>query len=124
VILEGVAPALVTLEIANAVLSALSRNRLEATRNNKSPRSSLLRAGFARCGYCGNYLESQHANGGWAYRCGTSNRDKYGCPAFSIMAPIIDEIAWSKVEEIFRRPELIAREVERLKTTLGRSSGA
>jgi site-specific DNA recombinase len=117
VILGGVAPALVTPEVAHAVLNALSRNRLEATRNNKSPRSSLLRAGFARCGYCGNYLESQHAHGGWAYRCGTSNRDKYGCPSFSIMAPIIDQIAWSKVEEIIRQPEIIAREVERLKTT-------
>lgn len=33
------------------------------------------------------------------------------------MAPILDEIAWSKVEAIIRRPELIALEVERLRTS-------
>ncbi len=48
------------------------------------------------------------------YRCGTSNRDKFGCPSFSIMAPILDEAVWSKVEGVLRRPEIIALEVERM----------
>src|SRR4051794_5248750 len=62
--LTGVAPALVTPELAASVHAALKRNKQEATRNNKSPKSALLRAGFARCGYCGNCLEVQFAHGG------------------------------------------------------------
>ncbi|MDQ3692990.1 MAG: recombinase family protein [Chloroflexota bacterium] len=112
--LPGVAPALVSPEVAAAVHAGLARNKLEATRNNKSPKSALLRAGYARCGYCGHLLEVQHARGGWMYRCGTSNRDKHKCPAFSIMAPILDSVVWSKVEEILSKPEIIAAEVERL----------
>lgn len=115
--LANVAPALISPEVGQAVQHALVRNKQEASRNNKSPHSSLLRAGFARCGYCGNALEVQWAKGGWAYRCGTSNRDRHGCPCFSIMAPILDRAVWSKVEEIIRRPAIIANEVERLRST-------
>lgn len=56
----------------------------------------------------------QQAQGRWFFRCGMSNRDKFGCPSFSIMAPILDEAVWSIVEGILRRPEIIALEVERM----------
>ena len=115
VVLRDVAQGLVSPDLAKAVHERLARNKTEATRNNRSPESALLRAGYARCGYCGNYLEVRYARGGWMYRCGTSNRDKHGCPAFSIMTPILDTIVWGKVEDILTRPEIIATEVERLR---------
>jgi site-specific DNA recombinase len=113
--LRGVAPALVDADLALAVRESLTRNKTEATRNNRSPQSSLLRAGFARCGYCGNTLEVQVARGGWMYRCGTSNRDKHGCPYFSIMVHILDAAVWKKVEAILTEPSIIAGEVDRLR---------
>ncbi len=115
VILRDVALALVSPGLAKAVHERLARNKTEAARNNKSPESALLRAGFARCGYCGHCLEVRYARGGWMYRCGTSNRDKHGCPAFSIMTPILDATVWGKVEDVLTRPEIIAAEVERLR---------
>src|SRR5215217_2096471 len=113
--LKGVAPALVDADLALAVRGSLKRNKTEATRNNKCPKSSLLRAGFARCGYCGNTLEVQFARGGWMYRCGTSNRDKHGCPYFSIMAHILDAAVWARIETILTEPSIIAGEVERMR---------
>jgi site-specific DNA recombinase len=115
IMLHDVAPALVSREVAMAVHARLARNKTESTRNNRSPQSALLRAGFVRCGYCGNTLDVQHARGGWMYRCSTSNRDKHGCPHFSIMTPILDAAVWRTVERILTQPEIIATEVDRLR---------
>jgi site-specific DNA recombinase len=115
IVLQDVAPALVSRDVAMAVHARLARNKTESTRNNKNPQSALLRAGFVRCGYCGSALEVQRAHGGWMYRCSTSNRDKHGCPHFSIMTPILDAAVWQKVEQILTQPEIIANEVERLR---------
>jgi site-specific DNA recombinase len=112
--MPGVAPALVSPELAAAAKTRLARNKSESVRNNKEPKASLLRAGFARCGYCGNVLEVQHARGGWMYRCSTYHRDQHGCPYFSIMAHILDAAVWGQVEYVLQRPEVIRAEVARI----------
>jgi len=109
------APALVTREVAIAALDRLAVNKSESTRNNKSPQSALLRAGYAKCGYCGNNLEVTFARGGWMYRCSTHHRDQHHCPYFSIMTHKLDDAVWGCVERILRDPQVIAHEVERLR---------
>ena len=117
VVLPGVAPAIVTPEIAAAARERLGRNRQEATRNNKNPEDALLRAGYARCGYCGRpmTITRHRQTNRVVYRCNPGNRDRFGCPHFGINADILDSAVMGRVEEVLTRPEIIAVELERLR---------
>ena len=111
---EGTVPALVTPAEFAAVQERLGRNRERAARNNRNPEATLLRGGYARCGYCGGVLVAAKAAHGHIYRCSTTSTDRHGCPHFSISAHVLDAAAWERVAGILRRPETIAAEVERL----------
>ena len=114
--LPGAAPALVCDDLAAAAREQLSINKWRAVRNNRNPQAALLRAGLGRCGYCGGYLNAvNHYRSGTNYRCGNGQRDRYGCPGFSIKAAILDAAAWSRAEAILKRPDIISAEVERLR---------
>src|SRR5829696_7688448 len=52
-LLPGIAPAIVTPEEHALAQSILERNKANASRNNRDPEATLLRAGFIRCGHCG-----------------------------------------------------------------------
>jgi hypothetical protein len=110
VILRDGAPALVSSELARSVHVRLERNKVQATRNNKSPKPALLRAGSLGAGTAvgGARSSSREADG-----C-TDVEHKCGSPSFSIMAPILDEAVWSTVEDVLKRPEIITVEVERM----------
>ena len=108
----GVAPALVSPAMQEAVLARLARNKAEAPRRNSDPEATLLRSGFARCGYCDRFLRSGRLRQGWTYSC--QGHDRGGdCPRFGINASILDHAAWERVEAVLTRPEIIAAEVER-----------
>ena len=49
-------PATVTKELFEKAQLRLSLNKQLATRNNQTSKESLLRGGFAKCGYCGTSL--------------------------------------------------------------------
>jgi site-specific DNA recombinase len=117
VALPNAAPALVSPDVAAAAQARLLRNRQEATRNNKNPEDALLRAGFARCGYCGRSLTMARHNktGQPYYRCTPLNRDRCGCPSFGIVCRTLDTAVWDRVAAILRDPQTIAREVEQLR---------
>jgi len=116
VVIEGIAPALVSVELASAARAQLAANKIQATRNNPSPQSALLRSGFARCGYCGNALTVNNgAKGGAAYQCSTTARDRHGCPHFGIKAATLDAAAWSRVESVLTEPDVVKAEVARLR---------
>jgi len=112
----GVVVPLVTREEQRTIIARLEANKLRAVRNNGNPEATLLRGGFARCGYCGSPLATKRdrGNGTHFYRCAGTAADRYGCPGFSITAPVLDEAVWSRVVGVLRDPEIIAGEVTRL----------
>ena len=112
---DGLVPPLVTADEFAAVRARLSRNKAEASRNNPDPEATLLRAGFARCGYCGGPLAVKRRGDGRDgphYRCSPTNADRYGCPAFTVSARVLDEAAWSRVAAVLTRPAIVAAAVE------------
>lgn len=114
----GVVPPMVTAEEFAAVRARLAANRAQSSRNNHDPEATLLRGGFARCGYCGGTLQverDRRAEGGNGptYTCGTTNSDRFGCPPFAIAAPLLDGAVWQRVLGVLRDPSLIAREAAR-----------
>jgi site-specific DNA recombinase len=113
--LRNAAPALVSLDMAAAAQAQVALNMKNAIRNNKRPTAALLRAGYARCGYCGNALRVMNGKGGTSYRCNTTSRDVYGCPAFTIAAGTLDAAVWARVEQVLTNPQVIADEVARLR---------
>ncbi len=111
---EGTVPALVDLQTFEAIACRLAANKAEASRNNQDPEGTLLRAGFARCGYCGaNLVVKRRRRKPPFYSCSTLNRDRHGCPGFGISTHILDAAVWTRVETVLRDPELIAAEAER-----------
>ncbi len=110
----GTVPQLVGVGDFDAVQRRLERNREQAARNNRAPEATLLRGGYARCGYCGTFLTVVTKKGLVYYRHGTRNRDHYGCPSTHIKADRLDAEAWRRVESILTRPEIIAVELTRL----------
>jgi site-specific DNA recombinase len=110
-----IAPALVSPEILRAARERLVVNKRTATRNNAKPEASLLRGGFARCGYCGLAMRVQNEERGTFYRCNTSSRDQHGCPHHVISAHILDRAVLDKVQLVLNRPEIVSAEVARLR---------
>lgn len=109
----GTIPALVSRLDFEAVQQQLQRNREQAIRNNRNPESSLLRGGFARCGYCGTVLSVVTARGLVYYRHGSRSRDRHGCPTVKIRTDGLDAVVWRHVSEIVMQPSVIRAEVER-----------
>jgi site-specific DNA recombinase len=113
-VIEGAAPALISAEWATTAQVRLAANKSEATRNNRVPESALLRAGYVRCGYCGGALTVNNGTkGGAAYQCGTTARDRHGCPYFGIKTANLDAVVWTKVEAVLTQPEMVRTHVER-----------
>lgn len=109
----GTIPTLVSRADFDAVQQRLQRNRERAIRNNRNPESSLLRGGFARCGYCGTVLSVVTARGLVYYRHGSRTLDCHGCPTVTIRTDGLDAAVWRHVSEIVMQPSVITAEVER-----------
>lgn len=115
---EGTIPAIVTPELFAAVQEKLTRNKIEAARNNRDPETFLLRAGFILCGYCGKKVHTAHhkkRDGSLrpAYAVMTNSAEHEACPAFSMSAPILDAVVWERVKELMQEGA-IERELARL----------
>ncbi len=115
VVIQGVAPALVNKETANAALRRLAINKQESVRNNRNPEAFLLRGGIARCGYCGSALSAYNGRAQAVYRCNSTARDRHGCPHFAITAHVLDDAVWTGVRDRLTRPEVIAAELHRMR---------
>ncbi len=112
---EGTVPALVDAPTWHAVQARFARNKAEAPRNNRDPEASLLRGGYVRCGYCGNtVIAFVHKAAGLMYRCCVFSRDVPGCRSSAILVKHLDAAVWDRVEVVVTRPDVIARQVERL----------
>lgn len=110
---EGTAAALVTEAEFDAVQARLAANRASAPRNNANPEATLLRCGFARCGYCGRPLSITKRRGRpHMYRCHPLNRERHACPSFGISAPILDGTVWAEVKAFMTRDEIMSHAVQ------------
>lgn len=118
---DGTIPAIVSSELFEAVQERLRRNQREAVRNNRNPTAFLVRGGFVRCGECGCNVRTRH----WK-RPNGSRRAQYviendgchhrDCPGTVIDAETLDNAVWDRVRALVTRPEIVQREIERLRT--------
>ncbi|MDP9369421.1 MAG: recombinase family protein [Chloroflexota bacterium] len=111
----GTVPQLVEPADFEAVQWRLQRNREQAVRNNPHPEATLLRGGYARCGYCGTALSVMTKQGLTFYRHGTRQRDRHGCPSIRIKADRLDGETWGRIAAILTQPEIIAAQVASLR---------
>lgn len=112
----GTIPSLVDPATYAAVRARLDRNKAEATRNNSNPEAALLRSGFVRCGYCGTICSVHNGPAGARYRCAGPSRSAYGCPCYTMQADLLDTAVWDRLTAVLTRPDIVAQEVERLRT--------
>ena len=122
ILLENVAPPLVSKETWDAVQQRVSSNQLAAYRNNRKPEDTLLRGGHVLCGYCDRPMHVFRSADRIYYRCTQTNRDRHGCPAHRILAEILDEAVWSKVEAILTDATVLSREVAKMRRDDGVSA--
>jgi site-specific DNA recombinase len=118
VLLPEIAEPIVTPEEFAAVAARLERNKALATRHNRHPQLSLLRAGYILCGHCGWQLTVTNATPASRsvspqYRCAAQRHHGPACPRPTISATIIDGPVWEQVAAVLRDPSVIAREVSR-----------
>ena len=111
---EGTVPTLVTVDEYEAVQVKLERNKREATRNAIDHTAALLRAGHIFCGYSGHRLH--YGTRGKGYECTANSADPGVCPQKAwIKASIVDAAVWERVRGVLLDPDVIEREVERLR---------
>ena len=107
---EGVIVPLVSIEQFERVQRRLDTNRQNAPRNNPDHETTLLRAGYVLCGYCGAKLTVHRdlKKKVIAYQCSVHKQGyakcKLGC---YVVAYLADNAAWLKAVEVIRKPSLI-----------------
>lgn len=118
---EGTVPALITLEEHYAILRRIEINSQESPRNNSDPEGSLLRSGFARCGYCKSSMSVNPKPGSGTatptsvYRCGRHHR----CSGkASIGVVILDQIVWERMRQELADYSFIKGALELLKASI------
>ncbi len=109
----GTVPPLITPVEFEAVQQRLQFNREQAARNNRTPEATLLRGGYARCGYCGTTLTVVTRRNLVYYRHGSRSRDRYECPTISIKTDRLDAAVWQRGEGIVLHPKIVAAEAAR-----------
>jgi site-specific DNA recombinase len=117
-VIEGAAEPYISRDRYEVIRERLVRNKLEASRNNRNPTATLLRAGFIRCGYCRRLMsagQSGHRAGDYVYRCARHN-SQHGCSGGTIHAREIDQIVWDYAYRLLTQPDIIEHELERLRT--------
>ncbi len=106
-------PAIVTKELAEKAQRKVSQNKQLATRNNQTSKESLLRGGFAKCGYCGTTLRVfrqiyTRKNGTdvayFSYNCAKPYNRVDLCKGCSIPVDMLDAAAWEEAVKVIRDP--------------------
>lgn len=119
---EGVVPQVIDKALFERVQARLEKNKREATRNNKNPRESLLRSGFAKCGYCGGNVHFRRqidkCGPGKDLRLYTCTRgNRFGtCKGCSIAVHTLDSAAWQHALEIIRDPSQVDKRINALQS--------
>lgn len=116
---EGTVPALIDADAHETARVRLATNRLASVRATPDPESTLLRAGFAFCGYCRNTLitENRKDGPGRRYVCSPKNSRRHGCPGYSVNAGVLDGFVWGKVSRALKDPETMVADLRRRRDT-------
>jgi site-specific DNA recombinase len=113
---DGTIPAIVDEATWHAVQERLALNQKRAIRNARHPESVLLRGGYLTCGACGRVMSArEHKLRPAEYTCARGPRAGR-CPGCSIVAYRVDQDVWARIEAVLTEPEIIRKEVERLRT--------
>jgi site-specific DNA recombinase len=108
-VLLDVAPALVEEATWQLVQERLRRNKQQAARNNRDPQATLLRGGYARCGYCGVSMTSVRIKGehAWRYQCTQPLGNATPCTHPNMRAGKLDAAVWARIEALLLQPRLL-----------------
>ena len=113
-------PAIVTKELFEKAQLKTSQNKQLATRNNQTSKDSLLRGGFAKCGYCGTTLrvfrkcetrKSGKEVAYFSYNCSRPYNAVDQCKGCSIPVDMLDAAAWEEAVKVIRDPTELDREI-------------
>lgn len=112
---EGTVPALVDAATFAAVQERMALNKRLSGRRNGDPTETLLRAGFARCGYCGRGMVVNR-NPRWKtrYVCTSRNPGDQCAEIPSIGAEKLDHLAWADVVRLILEPDKIRDGIEQM----------
>jgi len=101
-------PAIVTKELALLAQEKAAQNKKDAGRNNYNPQDTLLRAGYAKCGYCGVNLtvhrDRRRKSLALYYTCANHNNNLHRCDGCNIPKSMLDPAAWEEAMMIIRDP--------------------
>jgi len=113
------------IELFEAVQQVLKSNRQETSRNNRDYKQGVLRAGYIKCGYCGNNMtmrsrRSGRKNENPCYICPKGNSGFGECKRPTISIEVLDPIVWEKVTErvmqLARNISWVDEQIEKLKS--------
>jgi DNA invertase Pin-like site-specific DNA recombinase len=111
-------PPLVTEDEWQTIQRLLDRNRKESSRRMRHPEDALLRAGFARCGYCGRSIVCawNKDQGAYRYRCCSVTRG-LGCEgrSFSWTCRELDTYVWDWTARALSDEHVLRDKYERWK---------
>ncbi len=124
---EGVVPQIIDEKTFESVQTRLTINKRNSPRNNPDPQAALLRAGLAKCGYCGGNVTIKRGRGQRKgpngeikdridYRCSRGGSGLGRCRDFFERAYAVDEAAWSNALEIINNPSLVDEKINALRS--------
>lgn len=114
----GTVPAIVDRSTWDTVQVTLRNNKERSSRNARYPEATLLRNGFAWCGYCGYMLSAVPWRRGevFLYECGSRRyMTQRTCEHPSIRAHILDAAVWDAARQIITQPDLMRAALEELR---------
>ncbi len=110
---DGTVPAIVSVELWDAVQHRLATNMGERTRNLDKARQYLLR-GLVDCAVCGRRMYAEPVGRGQhGYRCCSRRYDDGRCGSSSIVASALETWVWEQVVRVLQNPEIITEEVRK-----------
>jgi len=125
---EGTIPPIISKEMFDEVQNIIAHALNDSTRNNKHTHDAILRAGFIKCGYCGNNIQAIGANRpGFDrrrqmpytkkcfYMCNRARVIPKGCTGATMTADIIDKIVWDYVGKLLGDLSTIKEALELLR---------
>lgn len=114
---------LIDLATWTAIQTRMTLNKSEASRNNARPFEALLRAGIARCGYCGNSAQAVNVKirSGYkrCYICNKANAARHKCPSYYLNCDDLDENVWAVVRALLNDPTLVERQLREQEAARG-----
>ncbi len=109
---DGTYPQILSEELHARILVRTTMNAAAATRRSSVPEQFLLRAGFARCKYCGNalqgYVHRKKKGNLYYYQCCTKGAE---CYHHTAQAVTLDAEVWALVSLAADHQHLIERSI-------------